>query len=553
MPFLLHYVTSKGAIVAFTRALAKELGKDNVLVNCVAPGFTMSAGVEAHPEVVEKLRDVSVAARTLQRDQVPEDVVGAVVFLCGPGSELRHRPDDRDRRRPDLPLILRARRPSRRRRDRARRPRRLRRRARRGALRRRARRRARARLGARPSGPRGRRGSLRCDRVDFPPGGVAYLHTHPGPGLRVLLNGRDPDRAPQGTSHEYGPFEWWYETGPDPGATRPRPRPRTTAFVRVLRAARASGRASARSATSTRPTRRSRSCSAPRVYFERSSTVTPRRGGKLLVDQLVVHGTDIVFCVPGESYLEVLDGLYDAPIRLITCRHEAGAANMADAYGKLTGRPGVCLVTRGPGATHASVGVHTAFQDSTPLILLVGQVASDQEEREAFQEVDYRRMFGPMAKWVAQIDRADRIPEYVARAFATACSGRPGTGRARAARGHARARERRRRRAAVPRRCSRIPARAQHRARCAALLAARRAAARDPRRRGLDAAARRPTCARSSRRTRCRRARRSGARTRSTTTRRATSATSASASTRSSRRACGRPTCCSSSGRGSAR
>ncbi|MDX6468964.1 MAG: acetolactate synthase large subunit, partial [Gaiellaceae bacterium] len=107
-----------------------------------------------------------------------------------------------------------------------------------------------------------------------------------------------------------------------------------------------------------------------------------RHGGKLLVDQLVVHGADTVFSVPGESFLAVLDGLYDAPIRLITCRHEAGAANMADAYGKLTGRPGIAVVTRGPGATHASVGVHTAFQDSTPLILLVGQVASDQVERE---------------------------------------------------------------------------------------------------------------------------------------------------------------------------
>jgi acetolactate synthase-1/2/3 large subunit len=151
-----------------------------------------------------------------------------------------------------------------------------------------------------------------------------------------------------------------------------------------------------------------------------------RHGGKLLVDQLVVHGADTVFSVPGESFLALLDGLYDAPIRLITCRHEAAAANMADAYGKLTGRPGIAVVTRGPGATHASVGVHTAFQDSTPLILLVGQVASDQEEREAFQEIDFRRMFGQMAKWVAQIDRTDRIPEYVARAFSTACAGRPG-------------------------------------------------------------------------------------------------------------------------------
>jgi acetolactate synthase I/II/III large subunit len=151
-----------------------------------------------------------------------------------------------------------------------------------------------------------------------------------------------------------------------------------------------------------------------------------RRGGKLLADQLAVHGTEIAFCVPGESYVELLDGLYDSPIRLITCRHEAGAANMAEAYGKLTGRPGICMVTRGPGATQASVGVHTAFQDSTPLILLVGQVASNQEEREAFQEIDYRRMFGPLAKWVAQIDRVDRIPELVARAYSTACAGRPG-------------------------------------------------------------------------------------------------------------------------------
>jgi acetolactate synthase-1/2/3 large subunit len=151
-----------------------------------------------------------------------------------------------------------------------------------------------------------------------------------------------------------------------------------------------------------------------------------RHGGKLLVDQLGVHGADTIFSVPGESFLAVLDGLHDSPIRLITCRHEGGAANMADAYGKLTGRPGIAIVTRGPGATQASVGVHTAFQDSTPLILLVGQVASDQVEREAFQEIDFRRMFGPMAKWVAQIDRADRIPEYIARAFSTACAGRPG-------------------------------------------------------------------------------------------------------------------------------
>jgi acetolactate synthase-1/2/3 large subunit len=153
-----------------------------------------------------------------------------------------------------------------------------------------------------------------------------------------------------------------------------------------------------------------------------------RSGGQILVDQLVIHGADMAFCVPGESYLEVLDALHDAAprLRLINARHEAGAANMAEAYGKLTGRPGICLVTRGPGACHASVGVHTAFQDSSPMILLVGQVGRDMMDREAFQEIDYRQMFGPVAKWAAQIDSAARIPEYMARAFHVAMSGRPG-------------------------------------------------------------------------------------------------------------------------------
>ncbi|HCE07177.1 MAG TPA: thiamine pyrophosphate-binding protein [Oxalobacteraceae bacterium] len=154
--------------------------------------------------------------------------------------------------------------------------------------------------------------------------------------------------------------------------------------------------------------------------------LTARTGGQILVDALQTHGADIVFGVPGESYLAVLDALHDAPIRFITNRQEGGAAFMADAYGKLTGRPGICFVTRGPGATNASIGVHTAFQDSTPMILFIGQVGNDFVEREAFQEIDYRRMFGPMCKWVAQIDRADRIPEYVARAFQVATSGRPG-------------------------------------------------------------------------------------------------------------------------------
>ena len=153
-----------------------------------------------------------------------------------------------------------------------------------------------------------------------------------------------------------------------------------------------------------------------------------RSGGQILVDQLLIHGADMAFCVPGESYLEVLDALHDtgSKIKLINARHEAGAANMAEAYGKLTGRPGICLVTRGPGACHASVGVHTAFQDSTPMIMLVGQVGRDMMDREAFQEIDYRQMFGPVAKWAAQIDSTARIPEYIARAFHTAMSGRPG-------------------------------------------------------------------------------------------------------------------------------
>ncbi|WP_322052533.1 thiamine pyrophosphate-binding protein [Paraburkholderia bannensis] len=156
-----------------------------------------------------------------------------------------------------------------------------------------------------------------------------------------------------------------------------------------------------------------------------SQTVT---GARLVVDALVANGVERVFCVPGESYLAVLDSLADetAQIDTIVCRHEAAAANMAEATGKLTGKPGIALVTRGPGATHASIGVHTAFQDSTPMILLIGQVAREQMDREAFQEIDYRRMFGQMAKWVAQIDDARRVPEYLSHAFHIATSGRPG-------------------------------------------------------------------------------------------------------------------------------
>jgi acetolactate synthase I/II/III large subunit len=150
-------------------------------------------------------------------------------------------------------------------------------------------------------------------------------------------------------------------------------------------------------------------------------------GGQLVVAALRAHGVDMAFSVAGESYLEVLDALFDAPeIRLVTCRHEGGAAFMAEAYGKLTGKPGVLLVTRGPGACNASIGVHTAFQDSTPLVVLVGQVARHQIDREAFQEVDFRRMFAPLAKWVVQIDMAERVPELINQGFQIAVSGRPG-------------------------------------------------------------------------------------------------------------------------------
>jgi acetolactate synthase-1/2/3 large subunit len=150
-------------------------------------------------------------------------------------------------------------------------------------------------------------------------------------------------------------------------------------------------------------------------------------GGQLVVACLKAHRVEMAFSVAGESYLEVLDALYDAPeVHLVTCRQEGGAAFMAEAYGKLTGKPGVLLVTRGPGACNASIGIHTAFQDSTPMVVLVGQVARHQIDREAFQEVDFRKMYAPLAKWVTQIDMTDRIPELLNQAFQVATSGRPG-------------------------------------------------------------------------------------------------------------------------------
>ncbi|MEC9404652.1 MAG: thiamine pyrophosphate-binding protein [Pseudomonadota bacterium] len=151
-----------------------------------------------------------------------------------------------------------------------------------------------------------------------------------------------------------------------------------------------------------------------------------KTGGELLVEALERHGAERVFCVPGESYLAVLDALYDASIPVTVCRQEGGAAMMADAWGKLTGKPGICMVTRGPGATNASAGVHVAAQDSTPMILFIGQIERGMREREAFQEIDYRQMFGGIAKWVAEIDHADRVPEFISRAYHVATSGRPG-------------------------------------------------------------------------------------------------------------------------------
>jgi len=151
-----------------------------------------------------------------------------------------------------------------------------------------------------------------------------------------------------------------------------------------------------------------------------------RTGGKILVDQLSIQGVQHAFCVPGESYLAALDAFYGSDIKLTVCRHESTAAMMAEAVGKVTGRPGICFVTRGPGATNSSAGIHIARQDSSPMIVFVGQVSREMRDREAFQELDYRAVFGSIAKWATEVDDPARIPEIVSRAFHTACNGRPG-------------------------------------------------------------------------------------------------------------------------------
>ena len=196
---------------------------------------------------------------------------------------------------------------------------------------------------------------------------------------------------------------------------------------------------------------------------------TRRTGGRILVDQLRIQGCDRIFTVPGESFLAVLDALHDTPeIETIVCRQEGGVAYMADADGKMTGRPGVAFVTRGPGATNASAGVHVAFQDSTPMILFIGDVARGDRDREGFQEIDFPAFFAPIAKWAARIEDARRIPEYVARAYRVATAGRPGPGRARAARGHAARRGRGRRTGRASRRSPKrpIPARSRRCSSC---------------------------------------------------------------------------------------
>src|ERR1700755_3160251 len=155
--------------------------------------------------------------------------------------------------------------------------------------------------------------------------------------------------------------------------------------------------------------------------------MTSRTGGRILVDQLRIQGCDRIFTVPSESFLAVLDALHDTPeIETVVCRQEGGVAYMADADGKMTGRPGIAFVTRGPGATNASGGVHVAFHDSTPMILFIGDVARGDREREGFQEVDFPAFFAPIAKWAARIDDARRIPEFIGRAWRVATAGRPG-------------------------------------------------------------------------------------------------------------------------------
>src|SRR5436853_449348 len=211
-------------------------------------------------------------------------------------------------------------------------------------------------------------------------------------------------------------------TKPPKRTTKPAIASATTCFARAN-----TSRSVTRMATCTRfrwsrSSRPPESCGREPMHGNDGS----RTAAEVLIDQLVVHGTRHVFCVPGESYIAALDALHDRDIAVTECRHERGAAIMAEACGKATGRPGTCSVTRGPGATNAAAGLHIARQDSTPLILFVGQIAREMREREAFQELDYRAVFGSIVKWATEIDDPTRVPELISRAFYTATSGRPG-------------------------------------------------------------------------------------------------------------------------------
>ena len=492
----------------------------------------------SNPEVVEALRDVSVSARTLQaRPGARATSSARSSFLCGPGARSspgrrwsstaastsieplahRHAGGARDRR--PQPDRLRPRRRAR---------------SCRAAC-------GRALVWELSDGGRRTRCCrrevdldpaaewlMRCDRVDFEPGGIAYRHTHPGPGhplpaLRARSRStREGARTPTGRASRGS-------RRARPGAGRRRPRTsrrRSCGCCSLPRRVRRAADDPLR-----RPGRRRQAQDPAGDDLPRAAgAAVTRSGGQVLVDQLVLHGADLAFGVPGESYLAVLDALHDAPLRLIVTRHEGGAANMAEAYGKLTGRPGVCLVTRGPGATHASDRrAHRLPGLDADAAARSARWRAAPSGARASRSSTTAHVFGPVAKWATQVDDAARLPEIVARAFAVAHVRAARAGRARAAGGHAHRRAstcRRRRRPARP-----APPRPARRAArgCGELLAG----AERPlivvgeggwtAQAGADVAA----FARGAARSRSRR--RSAARTTSTTRRRSTPATPASA------------------------
>ena len=498
VPFLLHYVTSKGAIVALTRALAKELGKDEIQVNCVAPGFTMCDGVEEHPEVVEALQDISVAARTIQRDQVPEDVIGAVAFLCSPApassparrwsstaasTSIEALADEQA-----APAVeTRAGPPS-------------------------STTRATRLVGDGSSGshalgwevagdeggaawpptstsPPGRWIDA-LDRIDFPPGGIAYRHAHPGPGIRrpaprasstIDAEGESSTRTARASRGS--------RRGPDPVlATRRR---RAVRRSSACCSCRRSGPGSAPSATWTRPTRRSRRPSARRCSSS-SRSRRERSGGRSSSTSSCCTAPISRSACPARATCPCSTRCTTHPSGS-SCRHEAGAANMAEAYGKLTGRPGHlprhARAGRDPGGrrrAHRLAGLDAADPARGPR-------AARVRRPRGLAGARLRGRVRGIAKAAWHVDDADRLPEHVARAFALATLGRPGPGRARAARGRARRRGRRPRRGARPA-ARRVAARRATRRACGAARGGRapagRSSARAAGRRGRAATSR---------------------------------------------------------------